>query len=75
MMLKIAVVVGSMLLATAYGARWIDDTLNTWPWISLVLMLLMSFVAMFVAYQIGQSTVAKLEADKPADLKQASQEH
>jgi hypothetical protein len=69
MMLKIAVVVGAMLVGVALAARELDRAMGTEPWLTLLFMCIASPFATWVAYRIGQGAVARLQP--PADAAKA----
>lgn len=65
MFLQIAVIVGGLIVGAVYLGKFLDLRFDTKPWLTVVLFLIASFIAVPVTYRLGMRAIAKVKNAEP----------
>ena len=61
MFLQIAVVVGGLIAGAVYLGKYLDALWGLRPWLTVVLFLIASIIALPITYRLGNRAIAKID--------------
>ena len=65
MLFQIFVIVGGLVVGAVYLGKYLDTRFDTGPWLTLILFLMASFIAVPVTYRLGMRAIAKISDAEP----------
>lgn len=65
MLFQILVIVGGLVVGAVYLGKFLDARFNTGPWLTVVLFLIASFIAVPITYRLGMRAIAKISSTEP----------
>jgi F0F1-type ATP synthase assembly protein I len=73
MFLQIALIVGPLIVGAVYIGKFLDGLWATRPWLSVVLFLVATFIALPITYRLGMRTIANVEKAEQAQKTKENQ--